>query len=215
MQNVETGWESTAPGRRGDRDGKWAYLVAVPRSDPSWPRSVLVVDDEPALLSALGRLFEGAGYTVHRAATAAEGLDQWERHAPDVTVLDLVLPDLSGIQVLKRLRARGATVLMLTGRGEIEDAVEAMQLGADTFLTKPPDLNHLLAAVARAAEHAELRRRNAELQRAVGKLEGRRLRTALVVVALVVVALFVGRMLGGPAAVDRTRAPIPIPVDSQ
>ncbi len=180
------------------------------------PRSVLVVDDEPSVLQALGKLFRGAGYTVHQAATGQEGLIAWERHRPDVTVLDLVLPDLSGIEVLERLRARGAVVLMLTGHGEVEVAVQAMQLGAETFLTKPPDLKHLMAAVERAAERAELQRRNTELQRAVGKLKGRRLVMALAVLALVVVALVVGRTLGAGAAADgRVRAPIPVPVDSQ
>ena len=174
-----------------------------------------MVDDEPALVHALGKLFRGAGYTVHEAGTGAEGLDAWERHRPDVTVLDLVLPDLSGIEVLKRLRARGAIVLMLTGHGEVEHAVQAMQLGAETFLTKPPDLHHLLAAVARGAEHAELRSRNAELQRTVGKLKGRRLVMGLAVLVLVVVALVIGRLLGTGVAVERARAPIPVPIDSQ
>jgi DNA-binding NtrC family response regulator len=80
-----------------------------------------------------------------------------------VVLLDLQLPDGNGIDTLERLRAAGASVILLTGHGDIATAVRAMQLGAENFLTKPVEMEHLAAAVARVAEKVHLRRQNERL----------------------------------------------------
>src|SRR4051812_31969410 len=91
-------------------------------------------------------------------------MDTFHRERPDVVLLDLHLPDSNGLVVLERLRREGAAVILLTGQGDIETAVKAMQLGAENFLTKPVDMAHLAAAIARVAEKTRLSRQNARLR---------------------------------------------------
>jgi DNA-binding NtrC family response regulator len=124
-------------------------------------RSILLIDDDAEVLSVLGRFFERLGWEVLRAAEAAGATALYERERPDLVLLDLHLPGLSGLELLDRLRARDpdATVIMLTGHGDIATAVRAMRLGAENFLTKPVELVHLEAAADRAFEKVELRRR--------------------------------------------------------
>ncbi|NIR45993.1 MAG: sigma-54-dependent Fis family transcriptional regulator [Gemmatimonadetes bacterium] len=120
--------------------------------------SVLLIDDDPSVVSALARYFERARLEVFSALTAEEGLQLYEIHRPDVTVLDLKLPDRSGLDVLQALHSRGGTVILLTAHGDIETAVHAVKSGAENFLTKPVDLAHLDAVVERALEKARLKR---------------------------------------------------------
>ena len=174
---------------------------------------VLFVDDEPAILKSLGDYFEKLGHEVYRADTGKGGIAMFERVKPDVTVLDLKLPDVSGLEVLENLRRHHATVLMLTGYGEIETAVEAMRLGAENFLTKPVDMGHLAATVEKAAEKNTLRRENVELrERLTPSLRRRLLRWSAVIVLLVASAL-VGKWIGGEREA-RPAVPIPVPIDS-
>ncbi len=123
-------------------------------------RSVLLVDDEPAVLRVLARFFEREGWEVSTATSGEEGVAVYEARAPDLVFLDLDLPGLSGLRILEVLVARGATVIMLTGHGEVSVAVEAMQLGAESFLTKPVDFTHVGPAAERAVEKVQLRRTN-------------------------------------------------------
>ncbi len=125
-------------------------------------RSILLVDDDAAVLSLLSRFFDGRGWAVFRAMTGAGALEQYDRERTGLVLLDLDLPDMSGLPVLERLRERDpdVTVVMLTGHGDIETAVEAMRIGAENFLAKPVELDHLGAVLDRAAEKLELRRRN-------------------------------------------------------
>jgi DNA-binding NtrC family response regulator len=125
-------------------------------------RSVLLVDDDPQILGLLGKFFEREGWQVLRASDSTSCAEAYERERPDIVVLDLDLPGLSGLRLLEVLLARDpdAAVIMLTGHGDIATAVEAMRLGAENFLTKPVELSHMAAAAARAYEKVELRRRN-------------------------------------------------------
>ena len=125
-------------------------------------RSLLLVDDDPQIVNVLSKHFERDGWTVLRAGDASSCAENYERERPDVVVLDLQLPGMNGLQLLEVLLARDpdATVIMLTGHGDIETAVQAMRLGAENFLTKPVELAHMSAAAARAYEKVELRRRN-------------------------------------------------------
>jgi DNA-binding NtrC family response regulator len=125
-------------------------------------RSVLLIDDDAEILNFLGRFFENRGWIVNRASDGASGVELYERDRPDLVLLDLEMPRLSGLRVLEILRARDedATVILLTGHGDVAKAVEAMQLGAENFLTKPVEITHLEAAADRAFEKVQLRRRN-------------------------------------------------------
>ncbi len=131
--------------------------------------TLLLVDDDCDVLRAVGDYFERLGYEVHREATGDSGLETFERERPDVVILDLHLPDRSGLEVLERLRSSGGSVILLTGQGDTETAVRAMQRGAETFLAKPVDMSHLAAATARVGEKVRLSRHNA-LLRARGRL---------------------------------------------
>jgi DNA-binding NtrC family response regulator len=134
--------------------------------------SLLLVDDDADVLRALGDYFDRIGYEVARAATGEAGLEAFDRLRPDVVILDLHLPDLGGLEVLERLRPQGGSVILLTGQGDIETAVRAMQLGAEHFLTKPVDLNHLAAATARVCDKVRLAHQNALLRRREHEHEG-------------------------------------------
>jgi two-component system response regulator AtoC len=130
-------------------------------------RTLLIIDDDPGVLSVVGRYFERKEWHVFSAASGEAGVPIFEAQRPSVVLLDLELPGLSGRDLLDVLVSRGAAVVMLTGHGDVETAVEAMQGGAETFLTKPVNFAHLEAAVARAAEKVELRRANEMLVRSM------------------------------------------------
>jgi DNA-binding NtrC family response regulator len=126
--------------------------------------TLLLVDDDAAVLRAIGDYFERIGYEVWREGTGEQAMETYHRVRPDVVLLDLHLPDANGLEVLERLRREGGAVILLTGQGDIETAVKAMQLGAENFLTKPVDMTHLSAAIARVAEKVRLSRQNARLR---------------------------------------------------
>jgi two-component system response regulator HydG len=126
--------------------------------------TLLLVDDDADVLRAVGDYFTRIGYEVQRETTGTAGLEAFERLRPDVVILDLHLPDQSGLDVLEQLHAKGAGVILLTGQGDIQTAVRAMQLGAENFLTKPVDMPHLAAAAMRVAEKVRLSRQNALLR---------------------------------------------------
>jgi DNA-binding NtrC family response regulator len=126
--------------------------------------TLLLIDDDAAVLRAIGEYFERIGYEVLREPTGDRGVETFMRVRPDVVILDLNLPDASGLDVLERLRRENGAVILLTGAGDIQTAVRAMQLGAENFLTKPVDMNHLAAATARVAEKVRLSRQNALLR---------------------------------------------------
>ena len=136
--------------------------------------TLLLVDDDVAVLRSIGDYFEQAGYEVWREASGEEAVEAFQRVHPDVVLLDVHLPDSSGLVVLERLRRDGAAVVMLTGQGDIETAVKAMQLGAENFLTKPVDMTHLAAALARVVEKVRLSRQNARLKMLDHEREGLR-----------------------------------------
>jgi DNA-binding response OmpR family regulator len=102
---------------------------------------VLLVDDEDQLRRVMKDLLERDGYEVTEAADGVEALDQVDRHAPDIVVLDLNLPGLDGYGVLSHLRSRPATqdipVVVLTALGDEDSEVRVFELGADDFLSKP------------------------------------------------------------------------------
>lgn len=175
---------------------------------------VLLIDDEEAVRRALGRYFEKLGYEVFLASNGKDGVGLYEQVSPHVAVVDLQMPEMSGIEVLKYLRRQRAMVIMLTGHGEIETAVKAMQMGAENFLEKPVDMGHLAAAVEKAAEKAVLRIENRQLRDRLAPSAKRFLARAALVVVLVGGAVGVGAVIGGERSIRPSR-PIPVPFEPQ
>lgn len=120
---------------------------------------ILVIDDEPAIRRLLHVLLEGAGHEVVSAADASHGLHELALKSPDLLILDLGLPDLDGLETIKRLREwTRLPVLVLSARSDPADKVAALDLGADDYLTKPFDAPELLArtrALLRRVSSAE------------------------------------------------------------
>jgi two-component system KDP operon response regulator KdpE len=115
-------------------------------------RTVLVVDDEPQIIRALRINLRVRQYEVYAAANGTEALQQASRHPPDLVILDLGLPDLDGIEVIQGLRGwTSAPIIVLSGRSDPIDKVEALDAGADDYVTKPFAMEELLARM-RAVE---------------------------------------------------------------
>jgi two-component system, OmpR family, KDP operon response regulator KdpE len=116
---------------------------------------VLVVDDEPQFLRALVTTLRGAGYEVDMATTASEALATAALRPPDAIVLDLVLPDGSGIEVLRELRTwTEAPVVLVSAVGEEAEKIAALDAGADDYVTKPFAIGELLARLRAALRRA-------------------------------------------------------------
>src|SRR5260221_8394637 len=118
---------------------------------------ILIVDDEADIRAAFARYFERAGHEVLQAATGEEGVALARAENPPVILLDLFLPDISGLEVLERTREQAPGVIMITPHGDVPAAGQAMQGGAEGFLPKPVELGDLGGGVDRALEKAQLR----------------------------------------------------------
>jgi two-component system KDP operon response regulator KdpE len=119
------------------------------------PLRVLVVDDEPAIIRFLRAGLETQGYIVSDAKDGRAAIDAVRRQATDLIVLDLGLPDMDGLDVVKTVRQSGATVpiIILSSRGNEAHKVEALDLGADDYIVKPFGIDELLARVRTAQRH--------------------------------------------------------------
>lgn len=120
--------------------------------------TLLVIDDEQSVRYSFQRVFEGDAVAVRTAATAAEGLEQLREQRPDVVVLDLQLPDRSGLDVFREIQAIDPKrpVIFITAHGTTETAIEAMKGGAFDYLVKPVDLDKQSQLLDRAFEAARL-----------------------------------------------------------
>jgi DNA-binding NtrC family response regulator len=121
---------------------------------------LLVIDDDAAILHAFRRVFRGSKVTLLTAATAEEGLELVARQQPDVVLLDVYLPDQSGLEAFRHIQQMDARipVIFITGHGTTDTAIEAMKMGAYEYLLKPLDPEHLLDLVSRAFEVSRLMR---------------------------------------------------------
>ncbi len=112
----------------------------------------LAVDDDPNFLSALAELIEGQGFTTNTACNLRDARAQVSHRTPDVALIDLYLPDGSGIDLLKDLEPGASTeVVLMTGHADVESAVQALRLGASDYLTKPLDIGRLKSILANVA----------------------------------------------------------------
>lgn len=108
--------------------------------------SVLVVDDEPAFREGLRQALKQEGFVVHLAADGEEALDVWRAYHPDIVLLDVMLPRMSGIDVCREIRSVDDTpVIMVSARNEEIDAVVALEVGADDYVAKPYRVRELVA----------------------------------------------------------------------
>jgi two-component system, OmpR family, KDP operon response regulator KdpE len=118
--------------------------------------AVLVIDDEPQILRALRINLRVRQYEVHTAGSASEALEIAAKHPPDLFILDLGLPDLDGMEVIHGLRGwTEAPIIVLSGRADSTDKVEALDAGADDYVTKPFAMDELLARMRAVSRRAE------------------------------------------------------------
>jgi len=123
------------------------------RAEPSGAR-LLVVDDEPSMVRTLRTNLRGHGFQVETAETASDAIASYERRQPDLVVLDLNLPDGDGFEIVRRIRERSGTpIIVLSARGGEHDKVNALDLGADDYMTKPFGIDELLARIRVALRH--------------------------------------------------------------
>src|SRR6204780_4443031 len=152
-----------AAGSAGDRLSQ--------RPDGS-PVRVLVVDDEPSLAELLSSVLRYEGWTVQTAATGADAVRTAREFRPDAVVLDIMLPDFNGLEVMRRLRAEipQVCVLFLTARDAVEDRVAGITAGGDDYVTKPFSLEEVLARLRGLLRRANLTRVHTEGSLIVGDL---------------------------------------------
>src|SRR5204863_2089684 len=126
-------------------------------------QTVLVVEDESSIASFVALYLKNAGYAVRTAATGADALAQAEAERPALIVLDLMLPDVDGIEVCRRIRKNSdVPILMLTARDEDVDKIIGLEVGADDYMTKPFNPRELVARVKSVLRRAAPERRRPE-----------------------------------------------------
>src|SRR3974390_2023834 len=110
---------------------------------------ILVVDDEPSIVDAVATSVRYEGFDVEEASTGRSALASAQEHTPDMIVLDIMLPDLDGLEVTRRLRADGlrVPVLFLTAKDALEDKLSGLTVGGDDYVTKPFALAEVIARV--------------------------------------------------------------------
>ena len=118
---------------------------------------ILIIEDEPDMVLGLKDNFEFEGYEVTTASDGETGLERARSQKPDLVILDIMMPKLSGLEVCKTLRGEGfsAPILMLTARGQEIDKVVGLELGADDYVTKPFSIRELLARVRALLRRSE------------------------------------------------------------
>ena len=128
---------------------------------------ILIVEDEPAMVQGLRDNFEYEGYEVISAADGMDGLNRAIADQPDLVVLDVMMPKMSGLDVCKQLKARKPSmpIIMLTARGQEIDKVVGLELGADDYVTKPFSIRELMARVKAVLRRASPQSATAEVYR--------------------------------------------------
>src|SRR5438132_13714301 len=148
-------------------------------------RRILLVEDEDAIRRTLRYNLTREGYSGSEATTGSEALASARREKPDVILLDLMLPELSGLEVCRILRQEMSTpILMLTAKGTELDKVVGLQIGADDYMTKPFSLNELMARVSALLRRSEMREQDRPDPREVEDFGGFRIDRAARTVAV-------------------------------
>src|SRR4051794_19376655 len=127
--------------------------------------NILVVEDESSIASFVALYLKNAGYTVRTAATGTDALNQVAQEMPGLLVLDLMLPDIDGIEVTKRIRQTSdVPILMLTARDEDVDKIIGLEVGADDYLTKPFNPRELVARIKSVLRRSAPERRDLQTE---------------------------------------------------
>src|SRR6202035_3463752 len=145
-------------------------ILAVEDTTITTPKGkVLVIDDEADIRESLDALLSLEGYEVDLAMNATEGAKKLESHVYDLVLLDLMMPDRSGMDVLRdvRQRDRETPIFMITAYGSVEAAVDALKLGANDYFSKPWDNEKLLIEIDRMISKRRLEYENTHLKRAL------------------------------------------------
>ncbi|MFN2443763.1 MAG: sigma-54-dependent transcriptional regulator [Thermoanaerobaculia bacterium] len=131
-------------------------------------KSLLIVDDDPEVLAGLAAVLGHSGWSLETASSGREALRQFDSFSPDVVLLDVMLPDMSGLDVLDAIKGASETtaVVVMSGVGTIDTAVRAMKMGAETFVPKPCDVDGLEAILEQAAAIADTRHQLEAMRRA-------------------------------------------------
>lgn len=137
-------------------DDALEYSSAHGEDAPAMTKRVLLAEDEPNIVESLTFLLDRAGFEVAVETDGRQALDAALTNVPDVLILDVMLPELDGYEVLRQLRAdrraEKLPVVMLTAKGQREDRETALECGADMFITKPFANSEIIAAVERLAD---------------------------------------------------------------
>ena len=144
--------------------GGLTMVIELPecRGGPPWLSACLVVDDDETIRRTLRINLRARGYEVEEVASGRDALSTLEDAPPDLVILDLGLPDLDGVEVLRRLRRTSRVpVVVLSARQQSDDKVEALDEGADDYVTKPFGMDELMARVRSALRARGWRRRGA------------------------------------------------------
>ena len=148
--------------------GVWAF--GPPKMGPMDEHGhILVVDDDPDILDLLARTLEVEGFSVARASDATEALDEFQRQPADLVILDVMLPEVDGLELCRRIRAISeVTILMLSARSEELDQLVGFALGADDYLAKPFRPRELAARVKARMRRIRGEEHSAEVKRRLG-----------------------------------------------
>ncbi|MHC4959765.1 MAG: sigma-54-dependent transcriptional regulator [Planctomycetota bacterium] len=142
--------------------------------DPNAPTRVLVVDDEESLRFFLTRGLRKAGFAVDEAENGTTAIDRLSNVAYDVVLTDIVMPDVSGLDVLSAVHEmdKDAVVILMTAHGTVNNAIDALRLGAFDYLEKPFELKELMARIERGLGRRSVERENRKLRFLVSKHNG-------------------------------------------
>jgi len=119
-------------------------------------QTILIVEDDPAILAGLCDLLEGEGFAVHRATNGKKALQLYQSHRPDLVLLDIMIPEKSGYDVCREIRRadQATPIVMLTAKGQEIDKVVGLELGADDYIVKPFGVSELVARIRAALRRA-------------------------------------------------------------
>jgi len=170
-------------------------------ADPSARRRILIADDDGAIRNLLKDFLEGEGFETVEARSGKEVLQAASATSPELMLLDLRMPDWDGMEVMRRLKERdlGIPVILMTAYGTSSSAIQAIQLGAFDYITKPFELEDVLLTVQRFFEHDRLA---SEVRKLRGQLEGRDLTDRIIGSTPAMQAVY--KMIGRVAQTDAT-----------
>ena len=181
----------------------WAVTEGIPESMAAETRSVLIVDDDAQIRSLLGDLLKENAYETRNAKTAAEAGTQIAKQRPDLVMMDIKLPDQDGLDLLKSIKREypELDVIVMTAFGGSSSAIKAMEHGAYDYVTKPFEMDDLLATLRRVFEHQDMASEVSALRLELGKSAADRERIVGSSKPMMEVYKLIGKVAGSDATV--------------